>query len=237
MFKMIKVMSFLATFLPVLVFGAEPYEEGKQYIRLDNTVPTQSSGKLRWLKPFGMGAPTAFQLEPYLEGWKKKLPEEHISFRKVPAMFNDEWKTHGQFYFALDALNVPSTIHNDVFTSIHKQGRRLNTRDDMVKFVETYGVSEKEFDKAYKSFGVRNKMRQADAMIRGARLTGVPALIINGKYKVSAREAGGRTEMLKVAEYLIEKRKATGIQSVVSEKHVADTVFLSLKYCIAGYYR
>ncbi len=206
MIKAVRNLIILAAFLPILSWAAESFQEGKHFIRLDTPVQTQSKGKVEVAEAFWYGCPHCLTLEPYLVTWKKGLPD-YASFRKVPALFGGDWKTHGQLYFTLESLNVSQGVHDDVFVSIQKQGRRLITRDDMVNFVSQYGITPDAFDKAFKSFKVKNKMRQADAMIRGARITGVPALIINGKYKVSAQEAGGTAEMLKVAEYLVQKER------------------------------
>ena len=44
--------------------------------------------------------------------------------------------------------------------------------------------------------------------MRGYRVQGTPEVIVNGKYRVSTRNAGGFNGMLKVAEFLIDKERA-----------------------------
>ncbi|CAM3588323.1 thiol:disulfide interchange protein DsbA/DsbL [Parendozoicomonas haliclonae] len=205
MIKAIKVLVALLILAPMAALAAD-YQEGKHYFKLDTPVSTKASGKVEVAEAFWYGCPHCYTLEPVLNAWKNKLPE-HAEFRKVPAQFSKTWRTHGQLYFALDSLDIPKSVHDDVFNAIHKQNRKLSTRDEMVSFVKAYGVSEAAFDKAFKSFKVRNEMRQADAVVKGSRIAGVPALIINGKYRISAQSAGGNAEMLKVADYLIEQEK------------------------------
>ena len=43
---------------------------------------------------------------------------------------------------------------------------------------------------------------------RAAKITGTPALLVNGKYHVSTRKAGGQAQMLQVVDYLVEKERA-----------------------------
>ena len=205
MIKAIKVLFALFVLAPMAAMAAE-YQEGKHYFKLDTPVATKSASKVEVAEAFWYGCPHCYTLEPVLNAWKKTLPE-HAEFRKVPAQFSKTWRTHGQLYFALDALDIPKSVHDDVFNAIHKQGRKLASRDEMVNFVKSYGVSEADFDKAFKSFKVKNEMRKADAVVKGSRITGVPALIINGKYRLSAQSAGSNAEMLKVADYLIEQEK------------------------------
>ncbi|MTI12513.1 thiol:disulfide interchange protein DsbA/DsbL [Sansalvadorimonas verongulae] len=207
MIKQIIILFAVLLLWPLTVLSAEPYQEGVQYHRLDTPVPTQSSNKIEVAEAFWYGCPHCYRLEPTIEAWKRTLPD-YASFRKVPAQFRPVWKSHGQLYFTIDALKLNPSVHEDVFNAIHKQGRKLATQEEMAKFVSRYGVKEAAFNKAYKSFGVRNQLRQADAVVRGSRINGVPALVVNGKYRISAQSAGGNAEMLKVAEYLIEKERA-----------------------------
>ena len=59
------------------------------------------------------------------------------------------------------------------------------------KFFAEHGVSESEFNKVYNSFAVKSRLQQADTKARRYRATGVPAMIVNGKYRVDGTMAGG----------------------------------------------
>lgn len=71
-----------------------------------------------------------------------------------------------------------------------------------------HDVDGEEFLKNYNSFGVNAKMQQAQAKIRGARVTGTPTIIVNGKYRITASMAGGHEAVLEVVDYLVEKERA-----------------------------
>jgi len=74
--------------------------------------------------------------------------------------------------------------------------------------VAGHGVDGEEFLKNYNSFGVNAKMQQAQAKIRGARVTGTPTMLVNGKYRVTASMAGSHEAALEVVDYLIEQERA-----------------------------
>jgi thiol:disulfide interchange protein DsbA len=74
----------------------------------------------------------------------------------------------------------------------------------MADFLEEAGVDPEAFAKVFNSFGVRMSLQQADARGRAYRASGVPTLIVNGKYRIETRGAGSVQEMLKVAEFLIQ---------------------------------
>ncbi|GFR72318.1 thiol:disulfide interchange protein [Elysia marginata] len=203
------LMRFLTVLLlvPLLAHAGEKFEEGKHYIRLSQPIPTTDPAKVEVMEAFWYGCPHCYQLEPYIEPWARTLAYD-VNFRKVPALFGKEWKVHGQLYYTVQALGLDANkVDAAIFHSIHQENRRLNQPDSMAKFLKLYDVSEEQFTKAYNSFGVRNQLRQADSLIRGAQLTGVPALVVNGKYRISAREAGSAKAMLEVADFLIKKER------------------------------
>ena len=52
---------------------------------------------------------------------------------------------------------------------------------------------------------MRAKVQQAQSKIRGARVTGTPTMLVNGKYVVTASMAGSHEQMLEVVGYLAEQ--------------------------------
>ncbi|MBC7182775.1 MAG: DsbA family protein, partial [Marinobacter sp.] len=72
-------------------------------------------------------------------------------------------------------------------------------------FVADYGVDREEFLANYKSFGVNALMQKAQAKIRGARVTGTPTMLVNGKYRTTASMAGSHEAVLEVLDYLVAK--------------------------------
>ncbi|MGV3590310.1 MAG: thiol:disulfide interchange protein DsbA/DsbL, partial [Gammaproteobacteria bacterium] len=58
------------------------------------------------------------------------------------------------------------------------------------------------------SFQVNSAVRQADTRMRAYGVRGVPNLIVNGKYRITTGEGvPTQADMLKVAEFLIEKER------------------------------
>ena len=77
----------------------------------------------------------------------------------------------------------------------------------MAMFFAEYGVDPVDFAKVYGSFGVRASVQQAEAKGRAYRSSGVPAIIINGKYRIEGKMAGSNSNMLRIASYLIQKER------------------------------
>ncbi|MAD44578.1 MAG: hypothetical protein CMI02_17020 [Oceanospirillaceae bacterium] len=187
---------------------AAEYEAGKEYTVLAEPVTVMADGKIHVEEAFWYGCPHCFHLESILTPWKKQLPED-VAFKGVPAMFGRAWVVHAQLFHVADVLGVEEKVHSDIFKAIHVDRERLLDRDDQRDFlVEKAGISAEDFDKAYESFAVKSRMKQGDQRIRAFKISGVPALIIQGKYVVDATSAGSQANMLKVADFLIEKERA-----------------------------
>ena len=72
-------------------------------------------------------------------------------------------------------------------------------------YTADHGVKDDDFRAAYGSFIVDTKFRQAEAMAGRYGISGVPALIVNGKYKITASTAKSQENMLLVLDELIKQ--------------------------------
>lgn len=185
---------------------AADYKEGRHYVTLATPVAVSEPGKIEVAELFWYGCGHCFEFEPYIAPWSEKLPED-VRFERVPATFSKAWKTHATAFYAAEALGIGEKLHSDFFNRIHRQGQRLSSTSSLAEFFSEYGVTEDQAEKALKSFGVRSKVNRADARIRGYQALGVPSLVVNGKYRIDTNMAGSWPELLKIAEFLIEKER------------------------------
>ncbi|WP_417595893.1 thiol:disulfide interchange protein DsbA/DsbL [Oceanospirillum sp.] len=205
--KLIQHISALLLMVAVSVTAqAETFKEGVHYIKLGTPLAVSEPGKIEVAELFWYGCPHCFEFEPYIEPWIKTLPDD-VRFERVPATFSKVWKTHANAFYAAEALGIGEKLHSDFFNRIHRQNQRLTSTGDLVEFFADYGVTEDQAEKALKSFGVKSKVNQAGARIRGYQALGVPALVVNGKYRIDTSTAGSWTNMLKITEFLIEKER------------------------------
>ena len=99
-------------------------------------------------------------------------------------------------------------MHLPLFQAMHVDRRRLSSEDEIAELFASHGVSEDKFSEAFNAFGVGSQVNQANARARSARITGTPEMMVNGKYRISTRKAGSQANMLKIADYLIEKERS-----------------------------
>jgi len=169
--------------------------------------PTQDPKKVEVIEFFWYGCPHCYHFEPVLEKWVKSKPE-NVQFIRIPAIFSSTWGKHAKAYFTAEALDVVDKVHADFFDAIQNQKLKLQTEAQLAKFFTAHGVSEEDFHNAYNSFYVDTKMRQTKALLPNYGITGVPTIIVNGKYKVTGKLAGSYEKMIEIVNQLIAQETA-----------------------------
>ncbi|WP_036252995.1 thiol:disulfide interchange protein DsbA/DsbL [Methylobacter sp. BBA5.1] len=177
------------------------------YETLSQAQPTNNPAKVEVIEFFWYGCPHCYDFEPLLRKWEQNLPD-YVEFIRQPAVFSSLWGKHAKAYFTAEALGVVDKVHADFFDAIQVKKQKLEDEDQLAKFFAEHGVDEEQFRAAYNSFLVDTKMRQAGAIAARYGVTGVPAVIINGKYKTNGPLAGSHEKMIEIMNQLIEQERA-----------------------------
>ncbi len=182
--------------------------DGQGYIEIAQAVRPANPDKIEVTEVFWYGCSHCFHFEPMVKAWAKTLPDD-VEFRPSPAMWNPLMVVHAQAFYTAQALGVLDQVHQLIFDEINLRKNRLADEASIAQlFKDAAGVDEEKFKKAFNSFGVMSQVKQAESRARSYGIAGTPELIVNGKYRVTGRSAGGHTEMLEVAEQLIAKERA-----------------------------
>ena len=200
-----------AVFAGLSLFGAtasaEDIQAGNQYVELGSPVPVAQPGKIEVVELFWYGCPHCYQFEPSILPWAEKLPED-VNFVRVPALFGGLWNVHGQMFLTLEAMGVEDKVHQAVFSAIHNEQKKLATPEEMAEFLAGQGVDKDVFLKTFNSFAVKGQMEMAKKLAMSYQITGVPVMVVNGKYRFDLGTAGGPEGVLNVADQLIAKERA-----------------------------
>jgi protein dithiol oxidoreductase (disulfide-forming) len=203
MLKKIPLASlFIVLFSMAAVLKAEEVSPG--YEVLSPAQPTQHADKIEVIEFFWYGCPHCYAFEPELKKWVKSQAK-NVEFIRQPAAFNDVWAKHAKAYYTAEALGVVEKIHDDFFDAVQNKKQSLETEDELAKFFVAHGVKEAEFHDTFNSFVIDAKMRKAPLMAAQYALTGVPAVVINGKYKTNGPLAGSHEKMIEVMTRLIKQ--------------------------------
>ena len=183
---------------------AKNYKEGIEYKKLAQPVNTQTGENIEIMEFFWYGCPHCFSFEPTLKKWKKTLPA-NVKFVRMPAPLNPRWMVHTKTYYTLQTMGEDEKHHEAIFQAMHIQKKRLASKEAVANFLASRGVDKKAFLANFDSFAVEMRARQALQLGQEYKVTGVPMLAVNGKYTISAADAGGYEGMTKVADHLIKK--------------------------------
>lgn len=204
--KMIKaVILFSAMLLPVTAMAMPvAFIEGVHYKATAQRLATSDAAVVEVVEMFSYSCPHCFSFDPLVEEWKKTLPD-NVKFMHVPAIFNDSWLELAKVFYTAEATGDLEKLHPIIFNAIHVEKRRLRTEDELLDFVAEQGIDREEFAKMMNSFSVKSKVRKALIMSQTSGITGVPSMIVNGKYHTDATAAGGQDKMLDAVDFLIQK--------------------------------
>lgn len=168
-------------------------------------VPAQSTsaepGQVEVIEFMWLGCHHCADLEPTIVAWAKTAPS-HIKFVQEHVMWGPAHRAHGRLLYTLQALKREDLIPK-AFDEIHLRNNMLisKTNNDaetlkiQLAFAKANGVSEADFTREFKSFGVNTRLQRAEELTRRYKIETVPLVIINGKYRTDVSMAGGKTQL------------------------------------------
>jgi len=189
------------------------WKAGTNYQLLATPQPTSApAGRIEVDEVFWYGCGHCYALDPALETWKTQKPA-YVDFVRIPVIWGQTHRQHAKLYYTLQALHRPE-LHTQVFDAIHQHGTTLSSRDDLEArdlqraFLESKGVTEKDFNAAYDSMTVAANVHRAEQLTRDYAIANVPTLIVNGKYSTGVGEAGGTEQLLSLLTDLAASEKS-----------------------------
>ena len=155
---------------------------------------------------FWYGCPHCYDFEPHVKKWLQTKAED-VEFVRMPGIFNKNWVGHARAYYTAEKLGVLDKIHTPLFEALHKERRRIFSESELKDFFVSHGVDGDEFTRVYNSSEIETKFKRAFLMGQRYKITGVPAVIVNGKYMTSASQAGSFENILKTVDSLVAKER------------------------------
>ena len=195
-----------ALLLAPMAATAADYKEGVHYTVI-NEGPATSKPEITEFFSFFCGHCYNFSktVVPKIES---TLPEG-VTFNQAHVEFiGREMGTEMSRAFAIaHQLNVEKKIEHAIFVAIHDTKQRFTSLKDIRMLFIANGVDGKDFDAAANSFMVNAQMSKMKRDTENAKLSGVPALVVNGKYRVETGSIKSYDELLEIAYYLTSKDK------------------------------
>ena len=181
--------------------------EGKNYRRIANPQPTETGRKIEVIEFFSYGCPHCAELEPHLDAWLAKAPQD-VAFRRVPVMFQQRWVPLAKIYYTLDALGVETKLSPDVFKAIHGSSTALWDSGKFYDWAAGKGLDRKKVEEVFTSFAVDGKVKRAMQLAQQYNVQAVPLVVVDGKFVTSSSDVGTHAQLPAAIDELIAKARA-----------------------------
>ena len=163
--------------------AADYFANGQEVDQVVTPGRVQSTGQVEAVEFFWYGCPYCARFEPLLEDWVQQLPD-NVAFIRLPASWNDSMTVQQRLYFTLAKLNRLD-LHPAVFKAIHERHQPLNTPIQIEKWAADQKINRSQWRSAFNSAQVTQQVNGAQAAFQRFELSGVPAMVINGKYVIN----------------------------------------------------
>lgn len=197
----------LGLFLFVAAAQAAP-QAGKDYLAINPAQPTDTGNKVEVVEVFSYMCSHCHEFEPKISAWVKQLPAD-TQFRRMPVVFGrSSWEMLARTYYGLEAIGEIERIHPKIFAAIHEDNVILQQKDVLFDWIAKQGVDRKKFASAYDSFSMGGKIQRSNQRAQSYGISGVPSMVVDGKYMVSTTQAGNYENMLRIVDELVKQVRA-----------------------------
>ncbi len=184
-------------------YAAPAFVEGTDYKVVPVQGPLEVAGKIEVREFFWYGCSHCYALEPYVAKFKSTLPSD-VNFVRTPAAINPTWEQNARGFYAIELMGKLNATHTALFDAIHKNDMKLFDQASLSNFYARYGIKQNTFNSLYNSFAVTGKVQKSKNLAIMYRITGVPSMIVNGKYVVQ----GEGQRSIDTVNYLIGLERA-----------------------------
>lgn len=194
--------------MPQNEVAARVFSEGQHYSVLSHPV-LEPHLEQYLTEYFWLGCPHCQNFEPVLKGYLSENPQVTL-VRKHPAL-GERWAIDGSIFYGLE-LNGYSHLIDALFALYWQMRTEMNSlpdRDTINAFLKHHSIDPDHFTELLKSEAIQTAMEQANREMLDNRISGVPSLVVNGKYLVSGNQPAdikSVDDYYQLIDYLLSKK-------------------------------
>ncbi len=199
------VFNTLKKLVPALGFVAiaASAQAQEKYVSFEPAFASQTPNKTEVLEFFSYACGHCAAMEPMVQQLSTDLPEGAVLV-PVPVGFNASMQPMQHLFYTLIALDRKD-LHSKVFDAIHKEKKRLFTKEAIVDWAVSQGIDKASFESTYDSFGVNAKVRNATTLTDQYKVNATPSFAVAGKYLTSPGMTGTYESSIALVKELVAK--------------------------------
>ncbi len=201
---------------------------GIDYQILEKRIDVDMQGKDNIVEVFWLGCPHCQAIEPVFREWLKSKVEGEVSVNKLPGISsNPTWIRDAHIYQGLLKMGASKEVmeglfdlyteqmNNYVISERNKDQVKVNAvmakvspypeLDQIFAYIESKGLQREDFKKVIESGDLKKELMRIEKVFVDAKLEGVPAFIVNGRFKILASEAKKFEDFFVIADTLIKE--------------------------------
>jgi thiol:disulfide interchange protein DsbA len=184
---------------------AAGFVAGKDYEVLSDAPKIQPGKPVLVAEFFSYGCPWCYQLNKPLHEFINKQGKQ-VEFQQVPVVFQPGWNVYAKAYYAAKRLNKLDTLGPAIFKAVQEDKKKLDNDKAMVDFFVEQGVDKETAESAFfRSPTIDSDVNQGNLAMAKYRIRGVPAVVVNGRYKVDLSMAGKVDRFFAILDFLIHQ--------------------------------
>jgi thiol:disulfide interchange protein DsbA len=183
--------------------AVERFVAGEDYGELAKPQPTAGGDKVEVIEFFSYGCPHCAHLEPHIMEWAASPAADGVALVRVPVAWNQGMESLARVYYAAEAGGASEEAHSAVFKLLHEDKPAELTLPVIAGVLGKHGVDEGAFMRSFQSDEVTEQVNTAKEMTRRYRISGVPTLIVDGRYTVGIPEGGDFERMFEITDFLV----------------------------------
>ena len=180
-----------------------PFLEGTHFVEIANPIEMSDINAVEVVSFFWYACGGCYSFEPMLTDWANQLSDD-VNFTRVPAIWSPAMRLHARVYFTAGELGILDYAHDLLFAEFQKDTVSVTNEVELMEIFEQLGISPDEFTFAYNSPTALDRLQQAEQQNFDYQIQSTPSMFIGGRYGISPAGAGGYSQMLEVADYLID---------------------------------
>jgi thiol:disulfide interchange protein DsbA len=194
----------VVAFLLLTGFMMERFVEGSHYQRSPSPSPTSEPTVVEF---FSYACPHCRTLDPAFRAWKEGRPAG-VKVVREAAGWNPRFEALARFHYSLEEMGLADALNDKIFSAIHDDKKPLQTLEEQAAFVTANGGDGKAFLVVASGTAVQARLAQSKDMLIRHRVSGVPAILVNGTYLTDVGMAGSPATLFSVVEFLLPRRTA-----------------------------